>query len=296
MSQEIFSKLQPSVGSLLGNATIAFMRNGFSSPAVEARALMAGILRVPETRVILQTDHTIDHELVMLFQSYVERRLRREPVAYILGKVNFMGADFRVNPSVLVPRPETELLVEDILMEVRDRQLREPRILDIGTGSGCIAISLALALPEAKISAIDLSQQALEIAKDNARKYGVSIEFILNDLLKDFPPENQDGFDMIVSNLPYIATPDLPGLEPELSFEPKMALDGGEDGLAVLKRLVPEAYSFLKPNGLLAMEIGHDQGDRLRDLLSKYWFGSISILKDYGGHDRIAKGNKRGPI
>jgi release factor glutamine methyltransferase len=148
----------------------------------------------------------------------------------------------------------------------------------------------------ARIFAVDLSPEALKVAESNARRLDVTINFFQSDLLKDLRSNVSGGFDMIAANPPYVAATDLPHLEPELSYEPRLALDGGKDGLDVVRRLVPEGFSFLKSGGVLAMEIGHDQGGAVGALFSQAGFEDVCILKDYNGHDRIAKGRKRGSI
>jgi release factor glutamine methyltransferase len=238
----------------------------------------------------------VDEETVGVYHQWVERRLKREPAAYIIGSANFMGFDFELTPDVLIPRPETELLVEDVLMEVRDRDLRAPRISDVGTGSGCIAISLARLLPEAEITGIDIDEKALAVAQKNSLKMGTNVALIQADLLSGLPQIWEGGFDMIVSNPPYIASSEISRLEPEISFEPRLALDAGIDGLLLINRLVKQSVNFLKTGGLLVLEIGHDQGARVQDLLSANGFKNISILKDYSGLDRIAKGTLIGPV
>ncbi len=284
------------IDALLDRATRKFTTAKFESPAREARFLLGGLLRRSSSDLLLSLDEKLDEESVRAFESFVERRLNREPAAYIVGLKNFMGYDFVLNHHVLVPRPETELLIEDLLMEARDLRLVKPKILDVGTGSGCIAISLALLLPNAEISALDVSSEALQIAAENVRRLDAKVALFQSDLFKDLPPTLQGAFDMIAANPPYIAAPDLPRCEPELSFEPRLALDGGEDGLTAIRRVIGEGRFFLKSGGLLAVEIGHNQGAPVQELLTAGGFDDVCILKDYNGHDRIAKGRKRGSI
>ncbi len=284
------------IGDLYATACGQFTAVGFESPEIEARALLTGLLRCSVTTLIVSKDEMVDDETATEFGRWVARRLNREPAAYIIGLKNFMGFDLQVNSQVLIPRPETELLVEDVLMEIRDRDLQRPRILDVGTGSGCIAIALAAFVTDAQVLALDISQNALDLASRNADQHAVSIEFRKSDLLRDLHPEKVGGFDIIVSNPPYVASADLVTLQPELSFEPRHALDGGLDGLDLVRRLISDSLAFLKPNGLLVMEIGHNQGSRVRDLLADAKFQEICVLKDYDGHDRIVKGRKIGSI
>lgn len=284
------------IGDVLSAASSVFNEAGFEAAAVEARALMAGILRCSRSALLLHRDDLVDTETVDLFEQWIERRLKREPVAYITGVQGFMGEEFEITPDVLVPRPETELLVEDALMEARDRGLTAPRVLDIGTGSGCIAISIAMALPEAHVLAVDVDEAAIAVADKNALRLNANVSFLRSDLFTELPRIREGAFDMILANPPYINTAELSGLEPEISYEPRHALDGGQDGLAFVGPIILGARVFLKPGGLLMMEIGHDQGARARDLFERNGFENVSILKDYSGFDRIAKGTKRGSV
>ncbi|MCG3203735.1 MAG: Release factor glutamine methyltransferase [Elusimicrobia bacterium] len=289
------------IGDALKWAVARLSEARFESPDVEARVLLGAILQCSPTTLLLHADEVLDEELLSEYKLSVARRLKGEPAAYITGRKNFMGFEFEVDSRVLIPRPETELLVEDILMEVRDLTINNPRILDVGTGSGCIAISLACLTSKAtkevpEIYACDISLEALDLAKKNALQHEVSIEFFQSDLLKNVPPDLKGGFDMIAANLPYIHPSILPRLQPEISFEPRLALEGGEGGITLIKRLIQESFEFLKPHGLLELEIGYDQGDEVRGILERNGFEQITILKDYGGHDRIAKGRKSGPI
>lgn len=288
--------LKETIASARQWAVTQFAGAGFEMPDVEARALLSGLLKCSSTNLLLRLDEFLDDDFVDQYKTFVNRRLKHEPVAYIVGVKNFMGFDFEVTPQVLIPRPETELLVEDILMEFRDSGIADPVVLDVGTGSGCLAVSLGCFLPKSQIYACDISPQALEIAKKNAIKHDVPIYFFLGDLLKETPPDLKGAFDMIASNPPYIVSSIIPQLQPELFHEPQLALDGGHDGLRVLCRLIEQSYSFLKPNGLLEIEIGHDQGESVRKLFEKAGFEKVTILKDYSGYDRIAKGRKRGSI
>ena len=284
------------VGEVLAAATALLAEAGMESPDIEARALLAPLLNCSRSAVLLHRDDMIDDETVETYRYWVDRRLHREPVAYIVGVRNFMGYDYAVDPHVLIPRPETELLVEDALMEVRDRGLLRPRILDVGTGSGCIAIALALLLPEADIMGVDIDPAVVAMAEKNARKLGANVPILRSDLFTALPLVREGAFDMILANPPYIASPELSRLEPELFFEPRHALDGGPDGLAVLRRIIHQGRNYLKPGGLMALEIGHDQGRRVCDLLEANKFENIQILKDYSGLDRIAKGTKSGSV
>lgn len=237
------------------------------------------------------------------YLEYLSRLEKNEPLAYIVGSQPFMGLKFFVDKNVLIPRPETELLVEEIVAIVNSwkpaTESRSDRdgflnILDIGSGSGAIAISLAKHLAKLKITAVDVSDKALEIAKRNAEENKVTdqIEFLHGNL---FEPLENKKFDIIVSNPPYIPTKIIETLEPNVKdYEPREALDGGADGLDVIRQIVAQAPKYLKPSGILAIEIGFDQSSRVKELLKQNNFKDIRIIKDYAGIERIIISVNRG--
>lgn len=224
------------------------------------------------------------------FRALIDRRLKGEPIQYILGETEFYGLPIRVNPAVLIPRPETEHLVEEVLK--RAARLGHPRIpplriIDIGTGSGCIAITLAHHLPHAAITAIDLSPEALDLARQSAElnKLTDSIRFLQGDLLT---PVAGESFDIVVSNPPYVPTADRPSLSVEVrDHEPALALFAGEDGLDIYRRLIPGACSALAPGGYLLLEIGYGQKAAVTALLEIAGFESIEAFPDLQGIPRV---------
>ena len=221
-----------------------------------------------------------------LLQPLLLRRAVGEPVQYILGETEFFGLNFAVSPAVLIPRPETELLVEQVLAVART--LASPRILDIGTGSGAIAIALAAALPQAHLVAVDLSPAALDLAHQNAQRHGLAdrIHFLESDL---FSTLSGQRFDVVVSNPPYVPLQDASTLAVEVrDHEPALALFAGDDGLAVYRRLIPAARRHLAPGGLLALEFGFGQQQPIAELLAGSGFHGIETLPDYQQIPRIA--------
>jgi release factor glutamine methyltransferase len=217
------------------------------------------------------------------FEVLLQRRLASEPIQYLTGLQEFYGLAFEVTPDVLIPRPETEHLVEAVLE--RFRHAATPSIVDVGTGSGAIAVSLAHAMPRACIVAVDTSAAALKVAHRNALRHGVSdrVNFLLSDLLTGV---EADGFDAVVSNPPYIASGEI--LEPQVcQYEPHLALFAGPTGLEVYKRLIPQAYKALKPGGWMLLEIGHGQSAALGELLHD-WEG-LRFLPDLQGIARVAE-------
>ncbi len=221
----------------------------------------------------------------LTFDAMQQRFSRNEPLQYILGQTHFFGFPFKVDSRVLIPRPETELLVESLLDFVLRYEIRDLRILDVGTGSGNIAIALAKSLSGARIVAMDISEDALKVGRENARCNGVSsrIDFVHCDAFEFFENYRQaeKGFDIIVSNPPYIATPLLASLPADVRQEPQLALDGGPDGLKFYRVLIEKAKRFLKDHAVLACEIGDGQKEALGTLLGEHGFENVYFKNDY---------------
>lgn len=272
--------------------------SGLPDPGCEARELLREFLGLTLTQYYLKGEEGLAVNLAEELDNLVERRRKREPLAYLLGRKNFQGRDYLSDARALIPRPETELLVESGLGWLAAKNLKAPRILEIGTGTGCITVSLALEQPKGIFLATDVSIDALELARKNARRFHVTsrTEFLKSNVYEDISTDFKDHFDMILSNPPYVSTAVLSTLEPELSYEPRLALDGGGDGLQVIRRIVNGAPAFLKNGGGLFLEIGFDQGESARELLTKKGFQSVEIKKDFSGHDRVAKGEWVGSI
>lgn len=220
----------------------------------------------------------------------VLERSKRIPMAYVLGTQEFMGLELRVTPSVLIPRPETEELVQTVVDLAR--MTKAAHLLDIGTGSGCVSVALAHLLPEAQIVATEISPAALELAEKNARAHdlGRRIRFLKADLFQPGRRAAKGWADIAVSNPPYIPTAELPKLEPEVLREPRLALDGGQDGLDAIKAIINEAPIDLKPGGWLVLEIGHDQDAAVRRLLAEAGYVEVQVRPDAQGVPRIALG------
>ncbi len=239
-------------------------------------------------------DYEADEENIKLFHEALDSYARGIPVQYITGEAEFMGFDFDVNPSVLIPRPETEILVERVLTLMEREGISEPSILDLGTGSGAIAVSLTKLSPSCKIVASDVSEEALEVGRENAAANGVGdrIEFVLSDLFERIPGKKK--FDLVISNPPYIPSEDYDSLPPEVRSEPRIALDGGLKGLEFYKRIIPGAAKRLGRGGFLILEIGFGQARAIKDLLeSDGSYCDIEILKDYNDIDRIVFAKRR---
>ncbi len=268
------------------------------SARLECELLLAHILGVQRHQIYLSQAESITSEQKQAFDKLLQRRLVGEPLQYILGSWEFMGLPFKLDPRVLIPRWETEWLVDTILKLVKER---EPflHILDLGTGSGAIAVSLAHYLPHAKVTAVDIQKDALDLAKENAEHNGVAhhIEFVHGDMFAPFAlPSSKIRFDVIVSNPPYIPTKEIDLLMKEVrDYEPVVALDGGVDGLDYYRQIAKEAGHYLNDDGFVAMEMGKGQSQGIRELfleLDKTW-QSVEIIQDPAGIDRIAIIHKR---
>ncbi|SRR5579875_1080028 len=259
----------------------------------DAELLLLHTLGISRAQLLANPDRALTDEQESCYEDAIRRRLRYEPVQYITGQQEFYGLAFRVTPAVLIPRPETEHLVEAVLEHFHAEAARPLRIADVGTGSGAIAVALAAHLAEAEIIATDSSFEALEVAKHNASAHDVAarIRFVQVDLL-DIPVAVLGGttsdqfFDAVVSNPPYIPQMEEAELHPQVrEYEPRAALFGGESGLDVYRRLVPLAMVALKPGGLLALELGHNQRAALDELLQGW--GSVRFIEDLQGISRV---------
>jgi release factor glutamine methyltransferase len=253
---------------------------------------LAHVLELRREDIIVHPDRELTDPQEERFQQLVERRCRKEPLAYIVGHREFWSLEFKVNPKVLIPRPETEGVVECLLnLDGDGARERAIRILDVGTGSGILAIVAALEFPEARITAVDKSGDALEIALENALRHQVAerIEFLEMDLMCDWNFPENDLYDAILSNPPYIPSRELERLMPDVrDYEPRAALDGGPDGLACYRSIVANAFPYLKPGGYLIFEVGDNQaGSVQQNLLAHGGFERIHIIQDLSGRNRI---------
>ena len=261
------------------------------SPRATGEILLAHALKCERIDLYLNYDQPLVGDELQTFKTLIQRRIRREPVAYILGVKEFWSLDLEVTKDVLIPRPETECLVETALeLLSRPASSQSWRILDLGTGSGAIIIALASQQPRHTYFASDRNIQAVRVAHRNARRHnlGEMIHYLNADWLTALN-QKTSAFDMIVSNPPYIPSRVLEGLQPEISdFEPISALDGNNDGLGCFKKIISSAHCYLKPGGVLLLEIGHDQQDDVhRTVCDSGHYDDFSCTKDYSGHDRV---------
>ncbi len=263
-------------------------RAGVIEAKLDARLLLEYACGTDHSTLFAHPDREVSDKELAEYNAYIERREKREPVAYILGKWDFMGLEFSVCEDVLIPEQDSELLVEEAMRFCEDGM----RILDLCTGSGCIGLSILNYTNGTTMTGTDISKKALNVASMNAEKLGMTdrATFIETDLF----PEQKEGegkYDLIVSNPPYIASSVIETLAPEVKdYEPRLALDGDEDGLKFYRRIIDNAKDYLYSSGYLIMEIGYDQGESLTELLNKNGkFHDIEIIKDYGGNYRVVR-------
>lgn len=255
---------------------------GVIEAKLDAKYLLMEVAALSSVELLLGSDRELDEGIFHRYQTAVKRRAAREPLQYITGTQEFMGISFLVSPSVLIPRQDTERLVELALPHCTGA-----RVLDLCTGSGCILLSLAKLGGLKSGIGTDLSVDALSIAEKNAERLGVSVRFLVSDLF-----ENVEGtFDVIVSNPPYIRTGEIIKLMPEVrDFEPRIALDGDLDGLCFYRRIVSDVGAYLRKGGRIFLEIGYDQAREVCSMLKKNGFGEITVKQDYAGLDRVVCG------
>lgn len=252
---------------------------------IEAQLLLGRALEVSRAWLIAHADDPLPAPAVARYRGWLERRLAGEPVAYILGEKEFFGRVFTVSPAVLIPRPETELLVE--LAQARCASYAAPRVLDLGTGSGCIAITLALECPRAEVTAVDVSPAALAVARENAARHGASVGFFEGHW---FDALGARQFDLVVANPPYVAPGD-PHLERgDVRHEPPSALVAKEAGMADIRHIVRQAAARLAPGGALLLEHGYDQATAVRQMLAAAGFAEVASWRDLAGIERVSVG------
>ena len=271
------------------------------SPRLCAEILLAHVLKCERLRLFTQYERVPEADLLAAFRNAVKEAATGRPIAYIVGRKDFFSMTFEVSPAVLIPRPETELLVERVIAAARARSAAEPpAILDIGCGSGCIAIAIARHLPTATVAACDVSPEALAIARRNAELHAVAsrIDFRLGDVYAPWRAENAAAprFDFIVSNPPYIGTSAADRVAASvIRFEPHAALFAGHDGTEILRRIVDGAAEFLKPGGELFLEVGEDQAGQVQAWFDRSAWPETARIKDHGGLERVVTA-RLGPL
>lgn len=261
----------------------------FETYSLDVEVLLMNVTGFSKTQLYTNTEYLLSLEEVQKFQNFFDRRLKKEPIAYIIGMCEFMGLDFLLNNHTLIPRPDTEILVEKAIQIINEKNFQSG--LDIGTGSGAIAISILKYCSNIQMTATDINKNAIFKAKENAEKNKVldRISFIESDLFQNVT----EKFDIIISNPPYIKTNIIHQLDDNVkNYEPKLALDGGEDGLIFYKKITSKANEYLAENGFIMYEIGYDQAEDVTQILIENNFNNIEVLKDLAGLDRVIIGKK----
>ncbi len=274
------------LGEAVADARSRFAAAGLTDAAIEARLLIGGLLQLSGTAVFVEGDRVLSEAETAQIAEVVARRLKREPVHRILGKREFHGLDFLLSRETLEPRPDTEVLVETVLDHAGRLKGERLRILDLGTGTGAIVLSLLDALPQASGTGSDISGDALGTALKNAGRFGLDDRF---DAVQSHWFDKIEGrFDIIVSNPPYIRSDVIPALEPEVrDFDPVAALDGGDDGLSAYRAIAGSAADFLAPDGIVGVEIGFDQKMSVTQIFETAGFVLAQARRDYGDNDRV---------
>jgi release factor glutamine methyltransferase len=270
---------------LIQKTTAYFEKAGVPNPRLDIELLLSHVLGLKRMDLYIQFERDLAESEMEKLRPFVKRRASREPLQHILGTVEFCDVKLQVSPAALIPRPETELLVETVLQQFAADQ--EFRFVDVGTGTGAISLALLKARPRAFGVAIDISPEALELAKKNTAENQLQdrIEFRQGSVFQ--PLQSNEQFELIVSNPPYIPTEVISSLQAEVQYDPKLALDGGADGLQIISLLIKESKSFLKDQGFLIFEVGHDQKQSVDELLRNNGYADISFIQDLQKRDRI---------
>lgn len=263
----------------------SFEENGFESPGIETKAILAGSLNADPLELYAHPERSVDPERTAAFEKLLRRRLAGEPLAYVVGRREFYSRPFAVTPDVLIPRPETETLAE-LAIETAGR-MKNPRILDLGTGSGCLAVTVFLEARNCEVFASDISAAALSVASENARANGACVRFVNSDLLGCFA---KSSFDVIISNPPYVSEAEYAGLPAQIRLhEPPAALLGGEDGLECIRKTADAAGRVLREGGFLLLEIGAGQAESAERIIRENGFSDVRFGTDIGGVKRVVK-------
>jgi release factor glutamine methyltransferase len=286
-SEEKGGKTGATIAEALKEASERLRAGAVPNDLLDAQTLLAEALGKDRTYLIINFNQLAPEDLLSKFRAMINRRAAGEPLQYITGHQEFFGLDFEVTPEVLIPRPETELIVEETIRVVQQERIARPVIVDVGAGSGCIAVALARELGEARMIASDISEAALRVARRNAARYGLDerISFVASDLLDALAKE--EFADFILSNPPYVSEEEMPSLQREVrDWEPRLALTDSNDGLSFYRRLLQEAPSHLKPRGHLICEMGYLQAERISTMINHQVWGDARMLDDLQGIPR----------
>ena len=277
------------IDEALNIANRMLSQNSISDAKSKARRVLANVLGKTKEYILIHSEEEISDDLYREFIDKVDRLNKFEPIQYIIGSQEFMGLDFYVDNKVLIPQPDTEVLVEEVLKNISNQEERLI-VLDLCTGSGAIAISIAKYAPNSIVYASDISSGAIKIAEKNSKKNGVNISLLESNIFENI--SNTLKFDIVVSNPPYVESDVIKDLDKEVQNEPRIALDGGKDGLDFYRRIIKESKDYINQGGFLFLEIGYNQKEKVMKLLEENEYKDIYSRKDYAGNDRIVVGRR----
>jgi release factor glutamine methyltransferase len=285
MSEQLWT-----IGKVLAWTKDRFAERAIASPRLDAELLLAHVLRRERIALYTHFEQPLAPEELAGYRAFIKRRLAGEPVAYLIGRREFRSLDLAVDARVLIPRPDTETLVEAGLALLPPLAAHAPRIVDVGTGSGAVALALAVERPDALVEAVDRSPEAVEVARANAARHAPGVVIHVGDLLA---PVTDGPIDLVVSNPPYIPTDEIERLQIEVRSEPRMALDGGKDGLDIVRRLASAAAERLREGGAIAIEIGAGQAEASEQILLRAGFMEPRRFRDLAGIERVVSARKK---
>lgn len=278
------------IKQLLNLSTDFLAKQGIASPRLDAEVMLADLLQMERINLYVKFDYPLKTGEINSYREMIKQRAQHVPVAYILGKKEFMSLDLIIKKGTLIPRPDTENLVETVLNYCKEDDLTEAQIIDVGTGSGAIAVSLAYYLESARVVGVDVSKIALQTASLNCEKFELNdrLKILKSDLLTEFIKREINGIDIIVANPPYLTAAEMEEISAEVKQEPELALLAGKDGLTYYRKLIPQSEKVLADGGHIFLEIGYQQAESVKALFSDDW-QQIEVIKDYAEHDRIIK-------
>jgi release factor glutamine methyltransferase len=277
------------IKEVLANTEDFFKKNNIDNPRLDAEVLLAELLDMERIKLYVNFDYPLKEDEIAKYREMIKLRAKRIPVAYITGHKEFMSLDFYVNQNVLLPRPETEILVEYLIDYFNEKDMERINAVEVGTGSGAIIVSLGHYLKDARILGIEIDKKAIEVTRKNIERYSLDdrLKVSQGNLLEPLIKRGIKNLNLVVSNPPYISEKEMETLPPEVKQEPKKALYGGKDGLKFYKELIPQAYEVLTENGMIALEIGYTQAEEVEKILRDNDFIKVDVRKDYADKDRF---------
>lgn len=277
------------IKEVLVNTEEYFEKNGIDSPRLDAEVLLAELLDMERIKLYVNFDYPLNDDEIAKYREMIKKRAQHIPVAYIIGHKEFMSLDFYVNEDVLLPRPETEILVEYLIDHFQEKEMESINIVEVGTGSGAIMVSLGHYLENARILGVEIDSDALAVTRKNIERFSLDdrLKVTKGDLLKPLIKREIKNVDLLVSNPPYISEEEMDKLPLDVKQEPETALYGGREGLDIYKDLIPQSRQILKDNGMIALEIGYQQAEDVRKILQENNFNNIEVRQDYADKDRF---------